>query len=73
MAPEMFPEGFSNGQRHIPESGNGIPGVLNEALWTVPFCEEYQHPSGPADANPANSPGAKGWRHRRGQRSIQPK
>ncbi|MCP3967876.1 MAG: hypothetical protein GY750_19630 [Lentisphaerae bacterium] len=29
----MFPENFSDGQLHIPESGNGIPDIIDEAAW----------------------------------------
>jgi endoglucanase len=30
---ELAPEKFTDGQLNIPESGNGIPDVLDEALW----------------------------------------
>lgn len=34
---EMFPATFSDGQLNLPESGNGIPDIVDEALWQVDF------------------------------------
>ncbi len=31
----MFPDNFSDGQQDIPESGNGIPDIIDEAAWGV--------------------------------------
>ncbi len=43
---EAYPEGFTDNQYNIPESGNGIPDFLDEALWGVKFWEELQEPDG---------------------------
>src|SRR5687768_11043832 len=32
---ELNPSKFTDGQLHIPESGNGIPDLLDEALWNI--------------------------------------
>ncbi|MDD5698369.1 MAG: glycoside hydrolase family 9 protein [Victivallaceae bacterium] len=42
----MFPEKFSDGQQHIPESGNGIPDIIDEAAWGVEVWRRAQHPDG---------------------------
>ncbi len=39
---EAFPEHFIDGQYDIPESGNGIPDFLDEALWAVLLWENLQ-------------------------------
>lgn len=56
---EMFPERFTDGQLNLPESGNGIPDLIDEGNWgirvflelqdqdggTRPGNESYGHPS----------------------------
>jgi len=42
----MFPEKFSDGQQHIPESGNGIPDIIDEAAWGVEVWRRAQHADG---------------------------
>ena len=42
----MFPEKFSDGQQHIPESGNGIPDIIDEAAWGVEVWRRAQHDDG---------------------------
>ena len=39
---EAFPENFSDGQARIPESGNGLPDILDEALWAIRGWENLQ-------------------------------
>ncbi len=43
---EMDPTRFADGQLNIPESGNGIPDVLDEALWSVAGWVALQNPDG---------------------------
>lgn len=43
---EVFPNRFTDGQFDIPESGNGIPDWLDEALWGVLLWEELQESDG---------------------------
>lgn len=39
---EMFPEAFENIPLAVPESGNGLPDLLNEALWNIDFYGRLQ-------------------------------
>ncbi len=43
---EMAPGQFSDGQLYLPETGNGIPDLLDEALWSVAAWEDLQNPDG---------------------------
>ncbi len=43
---ELFPKVFTDGQLNLPESGNGIPDVLDEALWALSFYLDNQFPDG---------------------------
>ena len=43
---EMFPTRFTDGQLNIPESGNGVPDLLDEAAVQVDFFRKTQLPSG---------------------------
>ena len=43
---EVAPEAFVDGQLILPESGNGIPDLLDEALWNVAAWEQLQGPDG---------------------------
>lgn len=42
----MFPDFFRNMKLSIPESGNGLPDILNEALWNLAFYKRLQMPDG---------------------------
>lgn len=42
----MFPQNFTDGQAHIPESGNGIPDILDEAVWGVEVWRRAQEADG---------------------------
>ncbi|MCX7681654.1 MAG: glycoside hydrolase family 9 protein [Anaerolineae bacterium] len=42
---EMFPEVFTDGQLNIPESGNGIPDLLDEVKWELDWVLKMQDPS----------------------------
>ncbi len=46
IAYELSPGRFSDGQLNLPESGNGIPDLLDEAAWGLSFHLEHQLPSG---------------------------
>jgi len=43
---KLFPEKFSDGQNHIPESGNGIPDILDEIRYELDFLLRMQDTSG---------------------------
>lgn len=43
---EMSPSAFGDGDLNIPESGNGVPDVLDEAAWGLLFHLENQEPNG---------------------------
>lgn len=43
---EAIPSHFADGQYNIPESGNGIPDFLDEALWGMLVWEALQEPDG---------------------------
>ncbi|KKQ28058.1 MAG: hypothetical protein US42_C0002G0013 [Candidatus Magasanikbacteria bacterium GW2011_GWC2_37_14] len=43
---EMFPNKFTDNQLNIPESGNQIPDVLDEALWGIKLWETLQESDG---------------------------
>jgi len=38
LAWELAPANFKDGELNIPESGNGIPDILDEAAWLPRFC-----------------------------------
>jgi endoglucanase len=38
LAYQLAPENFADGDSNIPESGNGIPDILDEATWLPRFC-----------------------------------
>jgi hypothetical protein len=42
----MFPEKFRDGQQQIPESGNGIPDIIDEAAWGVEVWRRAQRENG---------------------------
>lgn len=40
---EQHPDHFSDGELNIPESGNGIPDVVDEARWLIRFYHRTRH------------------------------
>ena len=42
----LKPDNFIDGQLNIPESGNGIPDILDEALWGIDYFRHIQQPDG---------------------------
>jgi endoglucanase len=46
FAYEVNPTAWTDGQLHIPESGNGIPDLLDEARWELDFYVRMQRPDG---------------------------
>jgi endoglucanase len=40
----MFPESYADNQLNIPESGNGVPDVLDEARWEIEWILKMQEP-----------------------------
>lgn len=38
LAYELNPRAFTDGELNIPESGNGLPDILDEAAWLPRFC-----------------------------------
>lgn len=57
---EMDPARFSDSQLVVPESGNGVPDLLDEALWSVAGWQDLQSPDGTIHA------GVESWAHPRG-------
>ena len=43
---EMRPEVFTDGQQNIPESGNGVPDIVDEARWGLDFFARLQDEDG---------------------------
>ncbi len=43
---ELAPEKFYDGQLNIPEAGNGVPDIIDEALWAVRLWEGLQDEDG---------------------------
>lgn len=54
---EISPSRFSDGQLTLPESGNEIPDLLDEALWSVAGWQALQNEDGSVRA------GVESWRH----------
>ncbi len=42
----LFPQNFSDNQLNIPESGNGLPDILDEAVWGMDYWRRLQEPDG---------------------------
>jgi len=61
---EFAPAAFKDGDLHIPESGNGIPDILDEVLWGLKFYADNQLPDGGIYAGRANDQdyGYKEWK-----------
>ena len=47
----LFPDNFTDNQLDLPESGDGIPDILDEAIWGVELYRRAQEPDG----------GIRGW------------
>jgi endoglucanase len=43
LAYELAPRNFRDGELNIPESGNGVPDILDEAAWLPRFCHRLRH------------------------------
>jgi len=43
---ELFPNKFSDNSLNIPESGNGVPDILDEVKWELDWLKEMQAPDG---------------------------
>lgn len=43
LAFEMAPGNFRDGELNIPESGNGLPDIVDEAAWLPRFCHRLRH------------------------------
>lgn len=43
---EQFPAAFPDGSQNIPEHGNGVPDILDEARWEMEFLLSMQVPQG---------------------------
>jgi hypothetical protein len=43
LAFEMAPRNFVDGELNIPESGNGLPDIVDEAAWLPRFCYRLRH------------------------------
>ncbi|HEX8236388.1 MAG TPA: glycoside hydrolase family 9 protein [Abditibacteriaceae bacterium] len=43
---ELSPQKFRDGELNIPESGNGLPDIVDEARWGVDFYKRIQRPDG---------------------------
>jgi hypothetical protein len=40
---ETAPANFTDGELNLPESGNGVPDILDEAAWLPRFCHRLRH------------------------------
>ncbi|MCS6971122.1 MAG: glycoside hydrolase family 9 protein [Planctomycetota bacterium] len=43
---ELAPQAFPDGELRIPESGNGLPDILDHARWGVDYYRRLQRPNG---------------------------
>jgi endoglucanase len=43
---ELFPDYFASLSLNLPESGSGLPDIVNEALWGIDFFRRLQLPEG---------------------------
>jgi len=46
LAYELFPQKFRDGEQNIPESGNGLPDIIDEARWCLDYYRRIQRPDG---------------------------
>jgi endoglucanase len=40
---EMMPANFADNELNLPESGNGVPDIIDEAAWLPRFCYRLRH------------------------------
>jgi len=60
---DLFPEAFADRDLDLPESGNGIPDVLDNVEWLLRFFMQNQYPDGAIPASKPNmSDGLTQWR-----------
>ncbi|MCX5772943.1 MAG: glycoside hydrolase family 9 protein, partial [Candidatus Hydrogenedentes bacterium] len=65
LAYELYPEVLKDGDLDIPESGNGIPDVLDNVEWLLRFFMLNQYPDGAIPASKPNmSDGLTQWREK---------
>ena len=57
---EMFPGRFDQDDLGLPESNNGVPDLLDEALWAIALYEKLQGPDGGVRAG-VETTGYPGW------------
>lgn len=46
LAYELTPDHYAQNELNIPESGNGLPDIINEARWGVDYYKRIQRPNG---------------------------
>jgi hypothetical protein len=46
LAYELAPDRFSDGELNLPESGNGVPDLVDEARWCIDYYKRLQRPDG---------------------------
>lgn len=56
-----WPQNFEDNQLDIPESGDGIPDILSEALWGMEVYRKCQYPDGGCTAEIETSGHEKDW------------
>lgn len=60
---ERMPELFTDKQLNIPKSGNGIPDILDEALWALFFYFEHQAEAGSVPKGRSNDQDSRRQNH----------
>jgi endoglucanase len=56
-----FPQNFSDGQLHLPESGNGVPDLLDEATWGIDVFRRSQAADGRVSTRIESTSHPKAW------------
>jgi hypothetical protein len=46
LAYELAPDRFADGELNLPESGNGVPDIVDEARWCIDYYRRLQRPGG---------------------------
>jgi endoglucanase len=46
LAYELNPRHFADGELNVPESGNGVPDLVDEARWCIDYYRRLQRPDG---------------------------
>ncbi len=52
---ELAPQNFRDNELNIPESGNGVPDILDEASWLIQYFRRNQQPGGGVAGGRVNS------------------